>query len=364
MEDFTAVASYPLARVLELVKDCDAYVGLIAWRYGFVPDSSGAGELPAGATAGETSITEYEYLAAKDKGIPVLMFVLAESAAWPPHFIDGFAGHGSSEAIFQYRARLMRDHVVSFFSTPEGLESAMTAAIANTRISGQVAANLVELGAPVQGGQTIPDSSYAGELTQVATSARGMRVVTIDIATEWWSTRFFLLARLLQKMTEARRVLIKEGPRFVGLLSVETINKTLLAYHPELVRFDRKMKRRSSTESDVIREAEAIVALFQSEFTTKPESDIKLDVNEANLRRWFGDAMITAPIRIVDLSAATALDLIRLLDYPSDFVPVLSGDDSRSPGTLAEVNVIDTRALSGELALTYVEELLDTLVRR
>ena len=109
---------------------------------------------------------------------------------------------------------------------------------------------------------------------------------------------------------------------------------------------------------------ELFCALLWAGFTTKPEWDIKLDVNEANLQRWFGDAMITAPIRIADLSAATALDLVRLLDYPSDFVPVLSGDDSRSPGTLAEVNVIDTRALSGELARTYVEELLDTLVRR
>jgi hypothetical protein len=70
--------------------------------------------------------------------------------------------------------------------------------------------------------------------------------------------------------------------------------------------------------------------------------------------------MITVPIRIADLSAASALDLVRLLDYPSDFVPVLSGTDTASADG-PEVNVIDTRALGGELARSYVSELLDTL---
>ena len=125
MEDFSACpAWYPLNRVLELVRDCDAYVGLVAWRYGYIPANPGAAALPRGATAGKTSITEYEYLAAKEKGIPVLAFVLAESVPWPPPQIDGFGGRGSSEPILAYRAQLMRDHVVSFFSTPEALETA------------------------------------------------------------------------------------------------------------------------------------------------------------------------------------------------------------------------------------------------
>ena len=93
----------------------------------------------------------------------------------------------------------MHDHVVSFFTTVEGLENQVTAAIANTRISGQVAANLVELGVPVQGGQSVPDSSFGGGLiVNAVTSARTMSVVTIDIGTEWWSTRLYLLAYLLQ----------------------------------------------------------------------------------------------------------------------------------------------------------------------
>ncbi|MEM7583513.1 MAG: DUF4062 domain-containing protein [Acidobacteriota bacterium] len=363
MEDFTAVGSYPVDRVLELVRESDAFVMLIAWRYGFVPTPTNQEGLPQGSVAGETSITEYELLAAKEKEIPILVFLLGENAPWPPHYIDGFAGQGSIDHVLRLRTQLMNDYVVSFFSTPSEVESAVTAAIANTRISGQVAANLVELGAPVQGGQSIPDSSYAGDLTQVATTAREMRVVTIDISTEWWSTRLFLLSFLLESLTQATRILIQREADFVGLLPVETAIKTLSSYHAELQRFSRKMKRRVAIESDVTNEAQAIVDIFKQEFSSTEEFSVKLDVNEANLQRWFGEAMITSPIRIDDLSAASALDLVRLLDYPSHFVPVLSGSDNRVSNAAAKVNVIDTRALSEELARAYVKELLDTLVR-
>lgn len=364
MEDFTAVGSYPVDRVLELVRESDAFVMLIAWRYGFVPTPTNQEGLPKDSVPGETSITEYELLAAKEKNLPISVFLLGENAPWPPHYIDGFAGQGSVDQILRLRTQLMNDYVVSFFSTPGEVESAVTAAIANTRISGQVAANLVELGAPVQGGQAIPDSSYAGELTQVATTARGMRVVTIDISTEWWSTRLFLLAYLLQSLTDASRILIQKKSDFVGLLSVKTIINTLSTYHVELQRFDRKMKRRSSVESDVVEEAQAIVGVFESEFNANDEYSLKLDVNEANLERWFGEAMITQPIHVDDLSAVNALDLVRLLDYPSHFVPVLSGSKTKGSGASAKVNVIDTRALSDGLARSYVKELLDSLIRR
>jgi hypothetical protein len=170
-----------------------------------------------------------------------------------------------------------------------------------------------------------------------------------------------LLAYLLQSLTEVQRVVIKRDRQFVGLLSVESIVRTVPSYHAELARFERSMRRRSNNESDTIREAEVIVTTFERSFTSRAESDVKLGVNDANLHRWFGEAMITVPIRIADLSAASALDLIRLLDYPSSFVPVLSGTDTASPDG-PEVNVIDTRALRGELARSYVSELLDTLI--
>lgn len=50
----------------------------------------------------------------------------------------------------------------------------------------------------------------------------------------------------------------------------------------------------------------------------------KVDLSPALLRRWFGEAMVREPVRIADLQRASVVDLLRLLDYPSDFVPVVT----------------------------------------
>lgn len=67
MEDLIAASATPLAKVLEMVDRSEAYVGVFAWRYGYVPGrppdplSQPPLNLPvvAGATYGQTSITHY-----------------------------------------------------------------------------------------------------------------------------------------------------------------------------------------------------------------------------------------------------------------------------------------------------------------
>jgi Domain of unknown function (DUF4062) len=59
--DFDAGAAgeeRPVDRCLDDVRSADIYVGVLAWRYGFVP------------AGGHTSITELEYRAAGEAGIP------------------------------------------------------------------------------------------------------------------------------------------------------------------------------------------------------------------------------------------------------------------------------------------------------
>ncbi len=359
MEDMTAARTYPLDRVLEAVRDSDAVVIIVAWRYGYVPVGAANAPLPPGAVADHTSITEFEYLAAIDKDIPILPFLLDESAPWPPRHIDGFTDPTVSLAdVTAFRSRLMQDHVVSFFSGPDQLESLVTAAVSNTRIAGHVTRNVVDLGVPVTADQIIPDSSYAGGIIQVVSDARTERVVTIDIASEWWSTRLYLLAFMLSRLTGARRLLILDGGRFVGMLSLNTVLRVFAGLHPELIRFDRSHSKRSRVESDINAEAGAIVALFERSFSARPEWDTKLVLSEANLRFWFDEALNTSPIRINDLSRPSAFDLVRLLEYPGGFVPVLSeGGDGVPP----IIHVVDAEALSAQLARSYVAELLDAV---
>src|SRR5688572_15125231 len=88
---------------------------------------------------------------------------------------------------------------------------------------------------------------------------------------------------------------------------------------------------------DVSDEANAVLELFQSVFTKLSEYDAKTDVTRVNLTRWFGDSMNTTPIQMNDLARASALDLVRLFDYPGDFVPVVAGEDGEA---VRQVNVI------------------------
>jgi len=365
MEDFTATTSYPLARVLKLVRETDAYVVIVAWRYGFVPSVDGVEGLPSGPASTCRSITEWEYLAAKDKPEPLILpFILSDTAPWPPQNMDGFvagttAGTGSLEPVQTFRALLMREHVVSFFAGPQELEALVGAAITTTRLSRQVLINRIARGSPVQGVSTIPDSHFAGGIIQAVRDAGTERVVTIDIATGWWSTRLYLLALLLDRLTGAQRLLVLDGKRFVGLLSLRSIIRVIPSLHDQIARFEAALRERSASESDLIREAEALLQLFQSVFPTATEAQVKVDITESNLARWFDESMITTPINVDNIQRASPLDLIRLFDYPSDFVPVVVGADDDSPEQVRPVHVIDKPALSVQLARSYVSDLLD-----
>lgn len=387
MEDFTASASFPLNRVLKLVREADAYVLIVAWRYGFIPDTSDVANLPATSNdSWPKSITEWEYLAAKENpDRPILAFVLSETAPWPPQDVDGFSPQSDGEAgsldrIRAFRAELIRNHIVSFFSREDELEALVGAAVTSARLSRGVLINRVAIGNPVSGGSIIPDSSYSGGIIEVVRSADSERVITIDIATGWWSTRLYLLAFLLDRLTTAQRILIVDGGKFVGLLPLTTIIRVIASIHPQIQQFETSERIRLASEPDIAREAQALIDFFESAFQTPPpqaqpvgqaqavavyapaaifsEPLAKVDVTRANLLRWFQDSIITSPIRVDNIQRASPLDLIRLFDYPGDFVPVIvgRGDDSTEQ---SRSHVIDKPALSLQLARAYVTDLLE-----
>ncbi len=387
MEDFTAAAAFPLQRVLERVRSADAYVLLVAWRYGFIPDCSRVTNLPPtpdddaaspGDAAGDTddddarSITEREYLAAReDPERPILPFLLAESAPWPPQHVDGFARGAAGEVVpvervRDFRARLMRDHIVSFFSRDDELGELVSAAVTSARLSRGIRLNRLGVGSPVAGGTVTPDSSHAGALVGVVRGIGSERVVTIDIATDWWSTRLYLLAYLAARLTSVQRILVVDSGRFVGLLSVGSVIREISSIHEPIRRFERAARARDDVQPDIGREADALISLFSSSFSDvspagpASESAVKVDVTKANLDRWFADSLVANPIRVDNLARVSPLVLIRLFDYPGDFVPVIvgEGDDSLE---LSRSHVVDKPALSLQLARAYVTDLVNEL---
>jgi hypothetical protein len=112
METYNASDSPPLAFCLKDVGTCQVYVGICAFRYGFVP----AGEM--------RSITECEYDEAGSRGLPRLLFLLAADAPWPVEQVDEDRGR-----VKAWRARLEGRHIVSFFSSGGELSGKVISAL-------------------------------------------------------------------------------------------------------------------------------------------------------------------------------------------------------------------------------------------
>jgi len=74
MEDYTASDERPLDKCLNDVARCDIYIGIFAFRYGFVPDHKD--------NPNKLSITELEYRKALECEKPCLIFI-ADEIGWP-----------------------------------------------------------------------------------------------------------------------------------------------------------------------------------------------------------------------------------------------------------------------------------------
>jgi hypothetical protein len=82
MEQYVAEGSKPAERCRADVRAADAYVIIVAWRFGTAPGH-------AASPPDLRSITEIEFEEAKANGKPVLAFLLDPEAPWPPSRVDG-----------------------------------------------------------------------------------------------------------------------------------------------------------------------------------------------------------------------------------------------------------------------------------
>jgi tetratricopeptide (TPR) repeat protein len=128
MEDYVATDERPLDKCLADVASCDLYVGIFAWRYGYVPDR----DKPE-----KKSITELEYRCAVANNIPCLIFLLDENAPWARAQMESGKGAKKLQLL---RAELGRDYTVSFFKTCEQLATQASAAVPNWIAKGSASA--------------------------------------------------------------------------------------------------------------------------------------------------------------------------------------------------------------------------------
>lgn len=118
MEYYVAEDRRPLDRCLEDVASCDIYVGIFAWRYGYVPKIR---------NPGQRSITELEYRRAVSSGINCLIFLISENAPWPRVKME----FDAMSRIEAFRQELMDSdrHIVSWFESADELTRKINEAV-------------------------------------------------------------------------------------------------------------------------------------------------------------------------------------------------------------------------------------------
>ncbi len=115
MEDYGASEQPPVFRCLSDVQRCDGYLGIVAWRYGFVPEGYGG-----------RSITHLEYDTAGRRGIERMVLLQNENADVKRAFIDvGEKGRNVAE----FREMLGEKHTVAFFEDKKTFVAAVRRSI-------------------------------------------------------------------------------------------------------------------------------------------------------------------------------------------------------------------------------------------
>ncbi len=124
MEDYVSENQKPLQKCLDDVASCDVYVGIFAWRYGYIPKDEKV-------NPDNLSITELEYRKAKEVKIPCLIFLLDEDKEWPLSFVDGLPKSGikSIENIIRLRNYLNEEYLLSLFLNKDELATNVLAAV-------------------------------------------------------------------------------------------------------------------------------------------------------------------------------------------------------------------------------------------
>lgn len=276
---------------------------------------------------------------------------------------------------------------MSWFTTPSDLEARVSAAVTMTGLTRQL--DLQSAAAlPSNVGVDGDSSTAIGITSAIVAAGDHQQALKIDRATTWWSTRLHLIAVLADRLTQARRILVVDTSplepvpadiqaatatiktsneeRFVGQLSTGAILSTIGSKVAAQGVYAQWLQARPIGYNDVNAEIFALLDGWRTAFGDPPgdhamEESAKVDLTAKLLRRWFGESMLQLPVHIADLQRASVVDLLRLLDYPNDYVPVLTRHAPEETGGPARerVDVVDKGALNARLARSYLVELLD-----
>jgi hypothetical protein len=116
MESFGSRTDEALQVCKGEIDECELFIGIYAWRYGFQPNKTGV------------SITEAEFDYARNQGKRCLCYVIDENHPWPPMLIDSPESE-SGRRLKDFKEKVGR-LVRSKFTTPDNLARQISADLA------------------------------------------------------------------------------------------------------------------------------------------------------------------------------------------------------------------------------------------
>ena len=119
MADFNASDSNALQVCYDKVQEAEVFIGIYAHRYGYAPDAEVTYTKKDGTVGrgdGVTGITHWEYVWAKERGIPMLFYVVDEEMDWKTKFVDD-----DRKPLKTFKEMIGKHHVWGTFTTSDNL---------------------------------------------------------------------------------------------------------------------------------------------------------------------------------------------------------------------------------------------------
>ncbi len=112
MEHYNSTNKRPLDQCLKDVRDCDIFIGIYAFRYGYVPDGC------------NKSITHLEYEEARKNNKHLLLFVIDETVRFAPKDIDD-----NRTDIMEFRAIICKELLVTIIKDKNEFDGKLSTSI-------------------------------------------------------------------------------------------------------------------------------------------------------------------------------------------------------------------------------------------
>ena len=306
------------------VTGCDAYLGLFAWRYGYIPEDN---------NPKRQSVTELELSAAEGQSIPRLLFLVKDNANWPAQWRDA-----DLTRVLDLRRRLVKRCAAYFDEASDLAVEALASlrVLESTRKLRQLDAVQVMLEAQAFG------PSYMANVQQKLDALRDTAHVEIQIGPiPWWNTRLHLIAALAEEYGRTEEfVFVDAERRFVAMASPAAVRRQLENRWPILVRTYSTFRLKTPTLPSL----EAQLWLYPSHVTECLGVEEQLGIEVITRRHLEYDLSLPRDGEVVEVAGKAPLFLMReILGRRSPFVVLVSDGPVE--------HLVDRGALAAKIAV-------------